>query len=69
MWIDPDNKTYTDTFPLPSNNTAELMDQVKEMNAKLRSAELQGKVTVRGDREQLRKLQDDLRKRGYKKLR
>ena len=67
MQVDPLNETYGPIVDVP-NITDE--DEAREEQKKFRQALADGKVLAASyDREQLRKLQDDLRKRGYRRLR
>jgi len=62
MWIDPDSKTYSEAF---TNHLGE----VEKHRLAFNQQRLEPTIKATGSKENLKKLQDDLRRRGYRKLR
>lgn len=66
MYIDPVNQEYSEIMEMAMDTPDE---EFRNMREKFTKARLEGKViTSSTDADQLRKLQDDLRKAGYKKV-
>lgn len=61
MQIHPGNQTYTDTYPSSFN------EALTEYERLAQADEQPPVVAVSNSKEQLRRLQDDLRKLGYRK--
>lgn len=61
MYINPSDRTYTDTFPLE-----DIENQTRELEEKGQT--LDDVIIAKSDKLNLQNLQDDLRKIGYRKM-
>lgn len=55
MEINPDKREFTEIFPIDPEKSEEIFNKLVE----------KGSIVAKGPEDQLKKLQDDLRKRGY----